>query len=290
MICLELSIPPIPQFIKIGNSILKQGFVHPERYFPIFDMIIVNSGMFFIEEEGIHYQLQEGSLLVLEPNHQHRGVQQSSNHTEIFWIHFKHPFPVKKLSNQDIAWSTLITQKTDQDLEPAEQYMYIPKYTRLDMNIILPTLRKLVALHTKFSYQNALHIQALQTELFLSLQSIARTQHRPRSLDISDAVIEYLSQTYTQPITALKIEKELNFNFDYLSRCVKKHTGLSPIQYLQRVRIKEAKEMLMHSNEPINAIADKVGIPNYNYFIRLFKKIEGITPGSYREQKDKLFQ
>jgi YesN/AraC family two-component response regulator len=79
--------------------------------------------------------------------------------------------------------------------------------------------------------------------------------------------------------------KELHLNFDYLARCLKKHTGMSPIQYVQYQRIEKAKALLLQSNDTVPNIAEQIGIMDYNYFIRLFRKQSGLTPGAYRQNK-----
>ncbi len=61
------------------------------------------------------------------------------------------------------------------------------------------------------------------------------------------------------------------------------HFHESPIQYLNRVRIENAKQLLQNTNLKIHEIGTKVGIENTNHFINLFKKSEGTTPLLYRK-------
>ncbi|MCM1253814.1 MAG: helix-turn-helix transcriptional regulator [Clostridium sp.] len=58
----------------------------------------------------------------------------------------------------------------------------------------------------------------------------------------------------------------------------------TPIQYLNKVRIEKAKDLLLHSDEKINVIGQIVGIENTNHFIRLFKEKTGVTPLTYRRE------
>jgi AraC family transcriptional regulator, regulatory protein of adaptative response / methylphosphotriester-DNA alkyltransferase methyltransferase len=55
------------------------------------------------------------------------------------------------------------------------------------------------------------------------------------------------------------------------------------MEYVQKVRIDRAKELLTYSELPISAVAAAVGIPRSPYFVTLFKKKTGSTPASYRE-------
>lgn len=52
--------------------------------------------------------------------------------------------------------------------------------------------------------------------------------------------------------------------------------------YINSVRVTKAKEMLRFSEETVEAIASECGIDDHNYFSRMFKKIEGVSPGDYR--------
>lgn len=58
----------------------------------------------------------------------------------------------------------------------------------------------------------------------------------------------------------------------------------TPLQYLNKVRIEKAKELLLHSDEKIGTVGQLVGIENTNHFIRLFKEKTGVTPLVYRRE------
>lgn len=58
----------------------------------------------------------------------------------------------------------------------------------------------------------------------------------------------------------------------------------TPLQYLNKVRIDKAKELLLYTHEKIGAIGQTVGIDNTNHFIRLFKEKTGVSPSVYRRE------
>lgn len=58
----------------------------------------------------------------------------------------------------------------------------------------------------------------------------------------------------------------------------------TPLQYLNKVRINKAKELLLYTHEKIGAIGQAVGIDNTNHFIRLFKEKTGVSPSVYRRE------
>ena len=69
----------------------------------------------------------------------------------------------------------------------------------------------------------------------------------------------------------------------YFARLFAKHTGVYMNDYINSVRLSEAKKMLTSTNKSVKDIASLAGYGNNTTFIRVFKKSEGITPSKYRE-------
>lgn len=65
-------------------------------------------------------------------------------------------------------------------------------------------------------------------------------------------------------------------------RVFKKELGISPLEYIFLEKINRAKELLRNPTVKIATISDELGFSDANYFIRVFKKLEGITPHQYR--------
>ena len=65
-----------------------------------------------------------------------------------------------------------------------------------------------------------------------------------------------------------------------LYREFKKELGISPMEFVQNLRIKEAEKLLL-AGMSVKDVAQEVGIYDDNYFIRMFKKHNGVTPGSF---------
>lgn len=76
----------------------------------------------------------------------------------------------------------------------------------------------------------------------------------------------------------------LNISSVYLNEIVKSATGMSVSRYIQNEIILQAKRLLIHSNDSIQEIADRLGINDYAYFSKLFTKSTGISPSSFRKE------
>jgi len=83
---------------------------------------------------------------------------------------------------------------------------------------------------------------------------------------------------------------QLGLSTRTLNRRFRQATGVSPQQWLQRLRVSEARDLLRHSNLTISDIAWRLGFQDVSHFGKLFREHAGITPGRYREAvRGKLF-
>jgi len=71
----------------------------------------------------------------------------------------------------------------------------------------------------------------------------------------------------------------------YLSKIFKKYTGVNFIDYLTKLKIEKAKELLEYTDMPVINIAIELSFNEPNYFARVFRKTAGMTPSKYREEK-----
>jgi AraC-like DNA-binding protein len=281
--CLQLTIPPLPQFLTGGFSVWKAGDQHFERSFDVYDLILVRSGALHMSENDVKYRIGAGEMLLLEPGLRHVGHRPCEGNTEIYWIHFKHSKPRSKLPDKEIVWSTRVGEGTDRDLVPQEQHLYLPKHGAYDRQRIEPIVEEILQLRSGLVMALALDMQVLLAKLLSQLQASLRQERvSSRSLIVAEQVMGYLELKKRESFAASQMAEELHFNEDYAARCLRKHTGLSPLQYHHMVRSEEAKQLLRHTQLSLQEIAEAMGYGHYNYFSRMFRKSTGLTPGAYR--------
>jgi AraC-like DNA-binding protein len=95
--------------------------------------------------------------------------------------------------------------------------------------------------------------------------------------------IGYIQTNLSKPISIAELACACNLSNDYFSRLFLKITGMRPIDYINCKRIEDAQMQLVTTNDPIEKIALEVGIDNFSYFNRMFKKYSCIAPGEYRK-------
>ncbi|MEC0227011.1 AraC family transcriptional regulator [Paenibacillus alba] len=101
---------------------------------------------------------------------------------------------------------------------------------------------------------------------------------------ITAFVFEHLEKNYSGDITLELVADLLNISSGYLSTYFKDKAGVNFIDYLNDLRIRKAKEMLLEPGSLIQDVARKAGYQNMNSFNRMFKKFSGITPSEFRKQ------
>ncbi len=122
-------------------------------------------------------------------------------------------------------------------------------------------------------------------------QRVQKVRHQCGG-DCSYHLLRYLVYS-TCTDSAFFPERKENYILDtvcrkaYLSRNVffkwfKEQFGISPLEYINASRIRLAKELLADVRNDIQSVSAQCGFSDVNYFIRVFRKLEGITPGSYQ--------
>jgi signal transduction histidine kinase/DNA-binding LacI/PurR family transcriptional regulator/DNA-binding response OmpR family regulator len=93
--------------------------------------------------------------------------------------------------------------------------------------------------------------------------------------------IAYLHTHYKDPISRAQIALSIGVSDRHLSRCFQQEIGVTPIAYLNRLRVRIAKTLLETGNKSITDIALDVGFSTGGYFARVFREVEGVSPREY---------
>lgn len=292
MLCLEFAIPPLPQFVTAGHAVWSRGDCHFARTFEVYDLLLVKRGTLYMTEQNTEYEVGPGKLLVLEAGRPHFGHKPCMEDTEIYWVHFVHALPCNPIQREDIPWSVLLPKGTDSDIKPSlQQRLYLPKFAAVDADAAEPILQEMNQIHNRLNGENALRLHVLLAGLFAALQAeCVRTAGPEPSQRLARAAAAYLDGHWREPFDMAALQKELHFQSHYITRCMKRHIGKTPLQYVLHLRLEEAKKLLGGTVLSTAEIAERIGIRDVNYMTRLFAAKLGVTPGAYRkllQQKEK---
>jgi len=131
-----------------------------------------------------------------------------------------------------------------------------------------------------FTLQELL-VRLMQTQ---ARQLIFRDYARHLSSHRFAHVVGYIKQHLAEPLTVEKLSDMACMSKATFFRVFKREFGLTPVEFIIRERLAEAKRLL---RQPLTTVAEacfRVGFNNTGYFQSLFKKYEGITPGAYKKQ------
>jgi AraC-like DNA-binding protein len=93
----------------------------------------------------------------------------------------------------------------------------------------------------------------------------------------------YVHEHYADPISRSDLARHVALSDDYLTFCFRKELGVTPIAYLHRYRVNQAKQLLTGTSKSITEIALKVGFSDGSYFSRIFRRETGVSPQTYRQ-------
>ncbi len=104
--------------------------------------------------------------------------------------------------------------------------------------------------------------------------------------DVMEKAKQFINENFHNNITREDVAKSVYLNPVYFARTFKQYTGEKFNDYLLKVRMKKAAELLCDPEIKIYEIAKLTGYENSRYFFRIFKKYMGMTPNDYRKKKN----
>ncbi len=106
--------------------------------------------------------------------------------------------------------------------------------------------------------------------------------HPAKNREWATRAVEYIARHYASPLTLEDAARAAHLNPAYFSTLFKQTMGSSFKEYLNMVRVEEAKRLLARGTDPIVDIAAAVGFESQSYFAKVFKRCTGLTPKEYR--------
>lgn len=204
----------------------------------------------------------------LKRKHTDSAFQYLQDHVEVLAAQYKNDvFEFKSfLSNIIFVIITLLdSTKVDTVLLEEEKYSYFKKMDEARY------ARDAVAL--------------LQS--FLDKVKLMIVSADPKDSNRLEQLLDYMHENYAEQLTLAELSKHFHFNTSYLSSYFSAHMKEGFSEYLNRIRIERATELLNDDNITISEISGRVGYSDHSYFCKVFKKSTGDSPSSYRRKKYK---
>lgn len=257
-------------------KMLKDGVYHDHDYMEI-SYILSGKGQYMIE--GTVYDVVSGDLVLCNPGVKHQHIVTNTKEPTIEFIagfndfHFKN-MPPNSITLKDNGYILHTQAELKQEISKHCYAMIaenesgqIGKYFMLKshlMQMLLLVLREL-------------NFVEKPKHLGCNFESYSKSYAVNR-------IITYLNENYERKISLDQIAHNMYLSPVYISKIFKEETGESPINYLIKIRLEKAKDILQKDTEgSIKNIANSVGYDDVYHFSKLFKKYYGISPLYYRK-------
>jgi signal transduction histidine kinase/AraC-like DNA-binding protein/ABC-type sugar transport system substrate-binding protein len=93
----------------------------------------------------------------------------------------------------------------------------------------------------------------------------------------------YIHEHYAEPISRADLARHVALSENYLTACFRRELGVTPITYLNRYRVNQARQLLTDTDQSVTEIALQVGFSDSSYFSRVFRREVGLSPEAYRQ-------
>lgn len=145
--------------------------------------------------------------------------------------------------------------------------------------------KKLTANYQKLQKFSLEKFNALKT-ISYALFEYAQRQNiiALRNNIFEEQIVPYIQNNLAEKLTIEDLCQKFFLSQKQLSQIVKNACNLSPKQYITQYRMLHAKNLIVSTNMPLEKIAETVGIPDYNYFVKVFKSVNRHTPTYYRKK------
>ncbi len=200
-----------------------------------------------------------------------------ASHTQESWSYHKNiNYYLKNERQTGNNWSLTVNP----GLLPFSSTMNISNYERIEhiykqMNTTYH--EKKVGYHMKLSLLCQELVYELCKEKFFPADRTANVERLEKALD-------FINQNYVERITTQELCDQISLSTSNVIKLFKKNLGITPTDYINKVRVNKAKELLLYSQRNIREVAYETGFSDEFYFSRVFKKIEGKSPRNFKKQ------
>ena len=135
------------------------------------------------------------------------------------------------------------------------------------------------------AYMNSFKdIKSLKNGISFIIHSIAIASSDDNSKNDAQRAKEYVLANISNDISVKDVAAYVHLSPEYFSKLFKKEMGENVKNYILRIKVDAAKDLLKNPNIPISMVASELGYSNFSHFTQMFKNQENVTPSEYRKQ------
>ncbi|WP_310831023.1 response regulator [Paenibacillus pedocola] len=145
---------------------------------------------------------------------------------------------------------------------------------------------RMTIMDTLYTQKSIAGLKAYMLELFHDLSTYVAGKNTSKNSRAISRIKTIVQEGYARELSITKIAEEVFLTPNYISLIFKKETGETITDYITKIRMGKAKELLLTTDLKVMEISERVGYENPHYFSTVFKKTVGVHPLKYRSGKD----
>lgn len=270
-----------------GNLVSDNSFLHTRRTLSCCVLLLIRRGCLHITQGGIAYDLHPGQVILLLPGKEHYGHLASQGPLSYYWVHFGLSGPSALFPEAGLPESLQKSGAVPGGRQPLEHYVLPEVFTLKEEARISMLFHQLL----DFSRLDRYHATPrMRYSLSLLLLELSGEYLASRPADMEDRMpprfaelLAWMEANYDKPLTAGALAGRCGYHPAYLSALFRRYTGYSVLEYLNRCRILASRNLLENPDLKLEIVAEMCGFGDEKYYMKLFKRFEGVTPSQYRE-------
>lgn len=235
-------------------------------------LLYCTNGRGWVEYQGTQHELKAGQSFIIPAGAPHTYGADGDRPWSLYWVHFK-----GELAPYFAEGCDRVCSMADPDHDR------ITGRTTLFEELFLAVETGFGDAQLRYACATLYH--------FLGTFRYLQAGYAPRkdgsSLGIIERCRNYMQEHLEEHISLEDLCRFTGFSPARCNALFKEHTGMSPIAYLQELRIQTAMQLFDQTDMHINQVCHKVGIEDPYYFSRLFRKCTGLSPSAWRQQGKK---
>lgn len=265
------TIPPWPDYVTGNYRRFRQGENHVTRICKEFVLIFMLESTLYFSEDGKPVSVRPGEWYMQIPGLKQEG-RKGSPAPFYYFIHFQASGQAD--SNNGIALQSHFNTSGN------IRNLTLPVRGNFDKQYFKPLFDQLDSLSSK----RISDISGSQAIFFNILARLANSGSTSTEgiQGLILQVMDYLARNYNKSVTCEDLSENFHFTTDYLTRKMKEYAGTTPWQYIQKVRVDKAMELLSNTDYTMSYIANSIGYDDLSVFYKAFKKLAGTAPGIWR--------
>lgn len=228
--------------------------------------IAAGQGHFFIN--GQERVVSAGNIIVYLPGQPQEYVYFKDDKTDVYWVHFTGSDVEKIIDYYNIRLSENIIY-----IGTSPDYQWLFGQIIQEMQLCRPRFEELISL-------------LLRNIFILISRNLIGANRADNSLENEvELAMHYFRENYRSEVNVEDYALSRGMSASNFYRVFKQISGSTPLQFILKLRLSNAQNLLENSNLTIAEIASEVGYENPLYFSRLFHKHIGVSPSEYRKMR-----